>query len=166
MPAREFVVTAANQTVQNALSTLIFINPPAAPNVSLEVTRITISQSANATSAQQRVQISIQPTTFPSGGTGIAPLALNRGDTTASVLTSGGAGAAGTAGFNYTSENGGTKTALFSDAFNVLNGWLWVPTPEERIVLPAGFASGLGVVFPAAPTTLTGWTFNLFYREV
>jgi hypothetical protein len=44
----------------------------------------------------------------------------------------------------------GTYTdILYRDNFSVLNGWLWVPTPEERIIVgPSGI---LGLKFPIAP---------------
>ena len=162
---REFTVGGAGQTVVGA-STLIFINPPAAPNVALEFLRWWCGQSANATSAQQRIEIETQTTGFPTLGTGVAPRPLKRSDPNASVIVSGTAGAAGTAGVNASAEGGGTKTTIIDDAFNVLNGWLHVPTPPEIISMPAGYAQGVGLYFPVAPATLTNWTFGCNFREV
>jgi hypothetical protein len=159
----EFSVGGSNITVAGA-TTLVFINPAAAPNVNLEIMRCWIGQSANATSAQQRVQLESQVTAFPTL-TSATPAKLKRAGA-ASVITGGAAGAAGTSGINASAEGAGGKTAIFDDAFNVLNGWLWVPTPRECIVMPAGSASGFGLFFPAAPATLTGWTFGVNYAEV
>lgn len=159
----EFTVGGSNATVAGA-TTLVFINPAAAPSVNLEIMRCWVGQSANATSAQQRIQLETQVTAFPTL-TSATPAKLKRASGN-SVITGGTAGAAGTSGINASSEGAGGKTAILDDAFNVLNGWLWVPTPRECIVMPAGSTSGFGLFFPAAPATLTGWTFGVSYAEV
>jgi hypothetical protein len=163
MADRVFSVSGANITVAGA-TTLVFINPPASPSVGIRIIRAWVSQSANATSAQQRVQMVTQVTAFPTL-TSATPAKLKRQDPTAAVITGGTAGAAGTAGINASAEGAGTKTVIFEDAFNVLNGYLWVPTPKEVIEVPAGSASGFGLFFPAAPTTLTGWSFGINFEE-
>lgn len=163
--AREFVVSSAGFTTVNAVVTLAFINPAAAPNFNIEILRVWISQSANATSAQQRVQLVTQVTAFPTL-TGALPSKLKRADPNVSIIASGTAGAAGTSGVNASAEGAGAKTIIFEDAFNVLNGWLYVPTPAETIVMPAGSASGFGVYFPVAPLTLTNWAVGVAFREV
>lgn len=159
----EYVISSAGITVAGA-TTLIFLNPAAAPSTNDEFLRYWVSQSANATSAQQRIQLETQVTAFPTL-TSATPAKLKRGGP-ASTITGGTAGAAGTSGINASAEGAGTKTVVFEDAFNVLNGWLHVPTPSETIVMPAGSASGLGLFFPVAPTTLTNWAFGAIFREV
>lgn len=159
----EFVVSGENVTVAGA-TTLVFINPAAAPNVNLEIMRCWIGQNANATSAQQRVQLETQVSAFPTL-TSATPARLKRAGP-ASVIAGGTAGAAGTAGINASAEGAGAKTSILGDAFNVLNGWLWVPTPRECIVMPAGSTSGFGLFYPVAPATLTNWTFGVTYAEV
>jgi hypothetical protein len=158
---REFAIAAGGITVAGA-TTLIFVNPAAAPNVNIEFTRFWIGQSANATSAQQRAQIETQVTAFPTL-TSATPAKLKKADPNASVIAGGTAGAAGTSGINASAEGAGAKTAVFDDVFNV---WLHVPTPPETIVMPAGFASGLGLFLPVAPATLTNWAFGEIFREV
>lgn len=161
---REFSISAGGVSVLGA-TTLVFVNPPAAPNVNLEFLRFWVGQSANATSAQQRIQLETQVTVYPTL-TAATPTKLKPADPNASVITGGTAGAAGTAGTNASAEGAGAKTAAWEDAFNVLNGWLHVPTPAETRVMPAGFASGLGLFFPVAPATLTNWAFGLVFREI
>jgi hypothetical protein len=160
---REFAISAGGVTVAGA-TTMIFVNPPAAPNMNIAFRRFWVGQSANATSAQQRVQLETQVTAFPTL-TAATPAKLKHADPNASVITGGTAGAAGTAGTNASAEGAGAKTARMDDAFNVLNGWLYVPTPAELLILPAGFASGLGLFFPVAPATLTNWAFGLHFSE-
>ena len=161
--AREFTVGGENITVAGA-TTLVFINPAAAPNFNIHILRAWVDQSANATSAQQRVQYETQVTAFPTL-TSATPAKLKRADPNVSIIAGGTAGAAGTSGINASAEGAGTKTSIFGGCFNVLNGHLWVPTPEEVIVMPAGSASGFGLFFPAAPGTLTGWTFGVNFAE-
>ncbi len=162
--AREFVISAAGLTLAGA-TTLAFINPPAAPNFNLEFLRYWAGQSANATSAQQRVQLVSQVTAFPTL-TSSTPAKTKRADPNVSIIVGGTAGAAGTSGVNASAEGAGAKTVIWEDAFNVLNGWLHVPTPPETIVMPAGSTSGLGVFFPVAPATLTNWAVGAVFREV
>lgn len=161
--AREFTLGGAALTVV-AATTVLFINPAAAPNFNLEMLRMWLSQSANATSAQQRIQVETQVTSFPTL-VSATPAKLKRADPNVSIITGNTTGAAGTAGINASGEGAGGKTVIFEDNFNVLNGWLYVPTPPETIVMPAGSASGMGMFWAAGPSTLTGWTVGLNYRE-
>jgi hypothetical protein len=160
--AREYSVSVGGVTLANAVVTLAFINPSA--TIGFEILRCWIGQSANATSAQQRVQLVTQVTAFPTV-TSTTPSKLKLADPV-SGITGGTAGAAGTAGTNASAEGAGAKTVLLNDAFNVLNGWTWIPTPEERIALNAGAASGFGLYLPVAALTLTNWSFGVIYREL
>jgi len=161
--SHEYILSAGGITLANQAVTLAFINPAAAPSAMLRMLRCWASQSANATSAQQRIQLNTQVTAFPTL-TSTTPAKTKQGDA-ASVIAGGTAGAAGTCGTNASAEGAGAKTVLLSDAFNVLNGWLWVPTPDEVIEMPAGFASGFGLHLPVAPATLTNWSFGVVFGE-
>lgn len=160
--SRTYTVSDAGFTVAGA-TTLVFINPAAAPNVNLSFLRAWASQSANATSAQQRIELETQVTAFPTL-TGATPRPNQKQDSV-SVIVSGTDGAAGKAGTNASAEGAGAKTSHHEDAFNVLNGFLWVATPPEQLVLPAGFASGLGLFLPVAPATLTNWAAGFVFQE-
>jgi hypothetical protein len=160
--AREYVISSAGITVANQAVSLVFVNP--GTTMALEILRMWIAQSANATSAQQRVQIATQVTAFPTLTT-FTPRALKRGDPVSAII-GGTAGAAGTCGINASAEGAGAKTVVWEDAFNVLNGWLWVPTPRETLIMPSSSASGLSLFLPVAPTTLTNWAFGMTYAEL
>lgn len=159
----EYVVSDAGITIVG-ITTLAFVNPIAAPNVNLEFLRAWVGQTANATSAQQRVELETQVSVFPTL-TAATPAKLKRASAV-SVIVGGTAGAAGTSGTNASAEGAGAKTSVWEDAFNVLNGWLWVPTPKETVVMPTGSLSGLGLFLPVAPATLTNWAFGMTYAEV
>ena len=160
--AREYCLSVGGITLANAVVTLAFINP--GTTQSIEILRCWVAQSANATSAQQRVQLVTQVTAFPTL-TSTTPAKLKLIDPV-SVIAGGTAGAAGTCGTNASAEGAGAKTVILNDAFNVLNGWLWVPTPNETIVMNASAASGFGVYFPVAAATLTNWSVGVIYREL
>ena len=160
--AREYIIPAAAVTLANQAVSLIFVNP--GTTLSLEILRAYASQAANATSAQQRVQLSTQVTAFPTV-VSQAPVVLKQRDPV-SAITGGTAGAAGTSGINASAEGAGSKTVVIPDSFNVLNGWLWVPTPRETMVMAASASAGLGLVFPAAPATLTSWSAGLVFAEL
>jgi hypothetical protein len=157
-----YTVSVGGISLANTAVTLVFINPGV--TASLEIIRCWVGQSANATSAQQRVQLVTQVTAFPTL-TATTPSKTSIFDQ-ASAITGGTAGAAGTAGTNASAEGAGAKTVLLNDAFNVLNGWLWVPTPNETIIMNASAAAGFGLFFPVQAATLTNWSFGVTYREL
>lgn len=168
--AREFVISISNSTVISA-TTLTLLTPASAPNPSIEFLRFWVGQSANATSAQQRINIVTQISSWPTVAA-FTPKALKRSEPNASVITAFSSNAIGNCGINATVEGAGTKTTIWEDTFNVLNGWLLVPTPPETIVMGANppvtvaTAAGLEMFFPSTPATLTGWSWGLTYREV
>jgi hypothetical protein len=161
---REFRISTGAITVVGA-TTLIAISAAAAPSVNLEFLRFWVGQSANATSAQQRIELATKASVFPTL-TAYTPNKLKPSDPNASVITGATSGAQGTAGVNASAEGAGAQTIVMDDAFNVLNGWLHVPTPAETQIIPAGFASSLELYFPVAPGTTTNWAFGLIFREV
>lgn len=161
---REFSISTGSITVAGA-TTMIYIAPGAAPNPNLEFLRWWVGQAANATSAQQQIALATKASVFPTLTT-TTPVKLKPSDPNASYIVGGTAGAIGTAGINASAEGAGAQTIVWSDAFNVLNGWLHVPTPAETRIMPAGLGQGLGLYFPIAPTTLTVWMAGTCYREI
>lgn len=159
--SREYSVSAGGTTVANQAVTLAFVNP--GTGQSLEMLRAWASQSGSATSAQQRVQTNTQVTAFPTM-VGVTPAKLKLSDP-ASVIASG-TGGAGTSGVNASAEGTGAKSLIMQDAFNVLNGWLWVPTPLETQVVNASATAGWGLHLPVAPTALGNWAFGVIFREL
>jgi len=163
---REFSLSLGGATVAGA-TTLIFVNVAAAPGPNLEFLRYWVGQSANATSAQQRINLATKASAFPTLVSTLAtPVKLKPSDPNASVITAATSGAVSTCGLNASAEGAGTQTIVWEDAFNVLNGWLHVPTPAETRVMPAGLTSALELYFPVTPGTTTNWSAGLVFREV
>jgi len=155
-----YTVTMSNATITGA-STLAFINP--GTTCSIRILRVDVAQSSSTTSAQQRIQLVTQVTAFPTL-TSTTPVQTSTRDQ-ASAITGGTAGAAGTSGTNASAEGAGAKTILHASVFNILTGWLWVPTPAEVIVMSAGASSGFGVFLPAAPSSTSGWNCVVEFEE-
>jgi hypothetical protein len=168
---REFVVSTAVTTIGSTVGsvTLIYLRATGAPNMNIEVLRWWIGQYANATSAQQRVLVGWRGTGFPTLGA-LTPVPMKMQDPNASSLIGSSVGStAGIAGVNASAETttgAATYGTGIQDAFNVLNGWLQVPTPPETWINPAGHGSGLALVFPTQPTTAGSWNFGVNFREV
>ncbi len=162
---RIYSVTFTNTTLTAAMP-FFFVNPKATgAGAALEIISVELNQSANATSAQERIQFFTQASAFPTL-VSATPVPTKFGDP-ASGIVGGTAGAAGTCGIAGTVAGAGTKTFIKSAAFNALNGYLWVPVPEERHTIGiAGTAQGYGIWFPAGPTTLSGWSFTITYAEL
>jgi hypothetical protein len=128
-----------------------------APSTGIVVVhRIFLGQSSDAADAQAemlRVQIERGGGTAGSGGT----------TPTAAPHCVGHAAFGGTVEANNTTQVG-TPTTIYEEAFNVQAGWFWVPTPEERIIIPP---SGILVVaIPTAPTDSLTMQGSITFEEI
>lgn len=160
--SREYITGAGVTTVANTQVALVFLNPGVSQ--SIEILRGWCSQSANATSAQQPVKFATQAGAGFPVVVGVTPRKLKLSDPV-SVLTSG-TGTAGSSGVNSSAIGTGAQSTILDDAFNVLNGYLWVPTPPETHIVNASATQGYGIFFPTAPTSLGSWSFGLVFREL
>jgi hypothetical protein len=164
MAYQTYSITMANVTVV-ADATLIIVRAATALSSRasrLEVDRIAVSQSGTTTSQQLGIIIAQKASAF---GTYVSatPSPLDMG-TVASAIAGSTSNAASSCGVNASVEGAGTVTNIFSEGFNNLNGYLWVPTPEERIIIEPDLS--FIVKLRGTPTTLTGWNANLTFREL
>lgn len=120
----------------------------------LELLRVVISQGLSETSTQEQVQILRK--TVAATVTSSTPLLL---DPDAEV--SGAVGGVAATGITASAE-GTDGDVLVDDGFNILNGWVWLPTPKEQIKVPA--AGIIALKFPVAPTSAT-WRAAIYYEE-
>jgi hypothetical protein len=72
------------------------------------------------------------------------------------------AGGVAATGTNASVE-GTDGDVLYGDVFNLQSGWLWVPTPDERIVLKP--SEIIGIKLPAAPGVSTAFTGGVIFNE-
>lgn len=159
-----YTVSMANVTIV-ADATLVIIRTAAAITTRasmIEVLRAAVNQIGTETSDQLGVIIGTKASAFGTY-TSTAPNPHVLGGA-ASGIAGGTTGAAATSGTDASAEGAGTVTTLIEEGFNNLNGWLWVPTPEERIIVPVDTAIILKMV--GTPVTLTGWNAYLTFREL
>lgn len=159
-----YSVTMNNQTIVTD-ATLVIIHT--ASSLATRASRIRImrawcGQIETETSQQLGIILGIKASAFGTY-TSTTPSSHEIGGTISGIV-GGTAGAAGTSGTDASAEGGGTVTPIIYDGFNNLNGWLWVPTPEEQIVLNIDTACILKIV--GLPTVATGWSAGLTYEEL
>ena len=162
MPQR-YTVTMENQTIV-ADATLVIIHAASSWGTAgclLEIVRCTISQNETETSQQLGAILARKVSAFGTY-TSTTPTPHIIG-AAASGITGGTAGAAATAGTDASAEGAGTVTTIHAEGFNNLNGYVWIPTPEERIWV--GPDQAFILKLRGTPTTLTGWNATVTYLE-
>jgi hypothetical protein len=128
--------------------------------------RVEISQSGTTTGEMVRGHIATRDTAGTLTMTAQTPRPTSPLGGPASGI-SGSTAPAGTAarvGTDSSADSGGAYTTIYPFAFHNLNGWLWVPTPEERIEVPP--ATVVCVQLLATPTGTAGWTISVTYEDL
>lgn len=159
-----YTVSMANQTVI-ADSEMIIIRAAtsyASRASVLAIYRLSCSQGGTATSQQLQVRWGLKASAFGTY-TSTTP-APTRIGAVASAITGSTTNAASSAGTDSSANGAGTLTVLDQQGFNNLNGFLWVPTPEERIIV--GPDLSFCFQLQGTPTTLTGWNATLTFEEL
>ena len=140
------------QTARFAISASITLLQVVAPTTAgLEVLRAWASQDSSTSSVQNSIAILRKSASATVTACNVTPL---------SPWT---AAASATSGGSATSE-GTDGLVLYQDSFNILNGWLYLPVPEERIYVPPG--STIALKFMAAPPTSASFVAGFVFREL
>jgi hypothetical protein len=119
---------------------------------SVRVGQITLLGDANA----GMLEIGLtRRTAGGSGGTGgITPSPHHEGGPTCGL----------TVDINHTTTDDSGATVVLLDVFNIQAGWLYVPTPEERVWIPP---SGiLSVELHDAPASATSMSGSITFEEI
>ncbi len=159
-----YSVTMQNQTII-ASSDMVIIRTASSVTSrasTIQILRAWCSQNATETSEQLGIMIALQASAFGTYSSTTPTPHFVGG--VASGITGSTNGSAAGAGTDASANAAGTKTPIIYDGFNNLNGWLWVPTPEERIIVPTDTAIVLAMVGTA--TTLTNWNAGVTYQEL
>jgi len=139
-------------TTSTAITVIQILAGTAAP---IEVLRAWTNQSDSATSAETGIQLIRK--SAAATVTAFTPLLVVPGQSAAAAV-----GGVAATGITATAE--GTNTDILVDeGFNVLNGWLYLPVPEERIVMDG--AGILGLLFPVAPASAL-YESGIIFREL
>jgi hypothetical protein len=159
---RTYSLTAENITVAGA-TTLAYLHAPTSGIKEIEILRVEVGFTGDNTSRQHAIDLAQYASAYPTL-TSKGPVALDISNPASSIV-GGTAGAAGTSGINATAEGAGAKTVLYRGAMNSLTGYVWVPTPDDRIVIPRNSGFGFGVRLAASPATLSGWHCTIVFGE-
>lgn len=165
--ARQYTLNMSNVTVTSTNTWVCF--SPNNPGPCYEVLRAWASQHANATSAQQEIRLVTQFNGAAANQVvgSAAGIGVPVSNDPASKLTASTVCGAGAATINATSDGNGAKSVLYPDNFNVLNGWLWVPTPNETHLIDALTSSvSYGLFAATTPGTTSNWSAGLSYHEI
>lgn len=137
-----------NNVAVSAAQDLFEINAPSTKSVILH--SVFVGQASDAGDAQaEMLRILIIAAASTSGSGGSTP--------TAAPLDSGDAAFGGTVEVNNTTvATGGTPITKHADCFNVQAGWVYRPTPEERIAIPGGGRLVINLPAPADSLTMSG----------
>lgn len=149
---RRYVIKHDDISVSTAIS--IIQLKSGASSIS-RILRAWVTQKTLTTNAYQRVQI-----VRKSGAatvTAFTPLLVDPGDGAAKAAGS-------TSGTGITASAEGTDTdILINEAFSILNGWLYLPVPEERIIVPP--AGIIALKFPSAPGSAMNVSAGILFEE-
>lgn len=159
-----YSVTMQNQTVV-ADETLVIIRAATAVTSRasmLRILRAWVAQHGTATAQNLGILIGQKASAFGTY-TSTTPVPHVIGGT-ASGLSGSTSAAAASTGTDASAEGAGTVTPTIYDGFNNLNGWLWVPTEDEKIIVTPDAAIILKLV--GTPTTLTGWEAGMTFEEM
>jgi hypothetical protein len=154
----EYILT--NGGVGVTISTAITaIQLKAGINGPVEILRFSLTQSSSTTSAQVLAGLvrKTAAATVTAATAGTHLLKGNPANPTSDASL-------GTSATGYTASAEGTNGEIpVLRGFNVLNGLEWLPTPEERIVVPQGGI--IGVTFLSVPPSAT-WVATMAFREL
>ncbi|HEX4381236.1 MAG TPA: hypothetical protein VH022_14435 [Candidatus Acidoferrum sp.] len=161
MPAGDvYTVLHKNIAVSTAIT---IIQLKAGANNAIEIIRASLTQRGSTTSAQEDIALirksaaATVTAAIDSPGSNTSTLVRrdpNQSAPSATLSTSG-------TGITASAEGTDTETVL-REAFNVLNGWLYLPTPEERIYVPP--AGIIGLKFLTAPAS-QNWDAEVVFME-
>lgn len=162
--SQTYTVTMASQTIiaDSELVTIRAATAWASRASLLEILRITVSQQGTATSQQLGIRFGLKASAFGTF-TAATPVPATLGSV-ASAITGSTSNAASSAGVDASANGAGTLTVLNQEGFNNLNGYLWVPVPEERILVGPDLT--FLVQLQGTPTTLTGWNASVVFAEL
>jgi hypothetical protein len=162
---RVFEVFGENQTMSTGSVMIAGQTAASGAGSVLEFMRLEINQNSTTTAAQLRAEIATRDTAGTLTTTSVTPANTVLGGPASGLSGNTSViGGAGRIGITSSADSGGTYTQRRPFNFNNLNGYLDVPTPEERIIIPP--STVFVVRFVAAPGTLTGWSYCLCYREL
>jgi hypothetical protein len=159
MPSMDVYTLRTRAIISTAITVLQL---KAGANNGFEIVRGSLTQYGSTTSDQEEIALvrkSVGATVTQAviGGSGGTLFYRDPNESTPSLSL-------GTTATGVIATGEGTDSDyVLREAFNVLNGWVYLPVPEERIYVPP--AGIIGLKFIVAPASQT-WDAELVIREM
>lgn len=156
MPQGDVYTLRSHATINSAISILQL---KAGANNGFQILRGSVTQYGSTTSVQEEIEIVRKSgaATVTTAVNGTSLLFRDPNQASASLTL-------GTTSTGITATGEGTDSdVLLREAFNVLNGWIYIPVPEERIYVPPGGI--IALKFPSAPAS-QAWNSALVIQEL
>ncbi len=149
---RVVAATMESQAVSGADLPIIELQLPA--DTTIEVIRVEIGAAEGATPLDEMQEIALYwNSTAGTGGTALTEFVLNGGGTVS------------TAALRNLTAIGGGSSQFYHSGFHWQNGWLYLPVPEERVVIKPA-VDVFGFLFPTAPQVATTFSATVVFGEV
>ena len=156
MPQGDVYILKNSATVSTAITCLQL---KAGANNGFEIVRAQVNQYGSTASVQEVISLirksAAATVTAAAAGTNLFFRDPNQAAASLTLSTTG-------TGFAASAE-GTDGDKCWEEGFNVLNGWLYLPVPEERIYVPP--AGIIALKFATAPASQT-WKFLMAIREL
>jgi hypothetical protein len=134
------------------------------PGGRIKIRRVEITQSGSTTAAMIRAALATRTLDATFTLTAATPTPVTAGGP-AATLTGGTNGVTAlNCGVASSADTNGTYINKWYASFCNLNGWLWIPTPGEELLIPSGTIFVVKLL--AAPTTTTGWNIGVTFEEL
>ncbi len=162
---RRYSLSGENQTMSTG-SVLAAMQSAAAGNAGaiIEIERVEVTQSHNATSAQSRIVLCQRDTAGTLTVTGATPNPLILGGPASGITSGTSPLTVAKCGVTSSADSGGTYTNTWPCNPNNQGGYVWIPIKEHDLILPP--STVFVVRFLAAPIDLAGWTVTVIYHEI
>ncbi len=131
--ARRYSCIIPDTAYTNAMGVQTIIEIAAAADQHATIIEAHITQKDIETSTMELMDI-VRFATAGTGGTAITEEPLDPGDSASSFVA-----------VEEPTVEGGTPTQLLLEAWNILTGWHYVPTPEARIVMEGSDIIGIRI---------------------
>ena len=162
---RRYVLTAENMTTGTG-SVLAALQTAAAGSAGaiIAIERVEVTQNHNTTSAQVRLALSSRNTSGTLTMTSTTPSPVVIGGPASGIAGGTSPLTAAKSGTNSSADSGGTYTDAYYCSPNNQGGFLWIPIPEHKLIIPP--STVFAVRFMAAPGDTAGWAVSIWYDEI
>ncbi len=104
----------------------------------IEIERVEVTQNATSTSAQARIALGSRTTATTLTVTSATPAPLTFGAPASGIAGGTAPTTAATCGVNSSADSGGTYVNTWPCNPNNQGGFLWIPIPEHKLIVPPG----------------------------